>query len=107
VQAVDGDPAELERLAAFYARHGVTGFLGTIGGSRDHIETGLAGLVELRARQTRGATGALTGAACLGVHLEGPFLNPERAGAFRPRASSPRMSRPSSTTSSWRSARSC
>ncbi|MCU1392836.1 MAG: N-acetylglucosamine-6-phosphate deacetylase [Ilumatobacteraceae bacterium] len=76
VQAIDGDLGGLQRLSAFYARHGVTGFLGTIGGSRESIVRGLHGLTALIA-------GPPTGARCLGVHMEGPFISPCCPGAFR------------------------
>jgi len=78
VQAIDGDPDGLTRLAAFYASHGVTGFLGTVGGSRAHIEDGIAALTDL---VRRGAED--DGSQCLGVHLEGPFISRCCPGAFR------------------------
>lgn len=78
-QAIDGTRDSLFRMSAFYARHGVTGFLATIGGSNEHLERGIDAVVEvLRAAEP------LPGAAILGIHLEGPFLNPARLGAFRP-----------------------
>jgi N-acetylglucosamine-6-phosphate deacetylase len=78
-QAIDGTPEALTRMAAFYARHGVTGFLATIGGANEHIERGIDAVVETLRSGT-----APTGAATLGIHLEGPFINPARCGAFRP-----------------------
>jgi N-acetylglucosamine-6-phosphate deacetylase len=76
-QAIDGTPEALARLAAFYAAHGVTGFLATVGGAHEHILAGIDAVVAARNQPPRGA-------AILGLHLEGPFLNPARPGAFRP-----------------------
>lgn len=78
VQVIDGPDADLDRLATFYAEHGVSGFLATVGGSREHI---LAGIAAIRERL---AAGPLRGARILGVHVEGPFISPHALGAFRP-----------------------
>lgn len=78
VQVIDGEAADLDRLAMFYAEHGVTGFLATVGGSRAHI---LAGVAAVRAYLDGGPS---RGARCLGLHLEGPFISPDAIGAFRP-----------------------
>lgn len=78
VQVIDGPDADLDRLATFYAEHGVTGFLATVGGSREHI---LDGIAAVRARL---AAGPPRGARILGVHVEGPFISPHALGAFRP-----------------------
>ena len=81
-QAIDGTVEALRHMAQFYARHGVTGFLATIGGMRENIENGLRAAVEAAAQPFE--TGPTGHARLLGVHLEGPFLNPKRPGAFRP-----------------------
>jgi N-acetylglucosamine-6-phosphate deacetylase len=77
VQVIDGRVDDLDRLSSFYAAHGVTGYLATIGGSMDHI---LSGLAAVRAYLDRPPA---SGARCLGVHLEGPFISPQALGAFR------------------------
>ena len=72
------DPAAVRSYAAWAPRNGVTSFLvSTIG--RDAVETTavFAGL--------RPAIGCPGGAEPLGFHLEGPFINPLRMGAFHPR----------------------
>ena len=83
-QALDGTPETFDRLAAFYASHGVTGFLATIGGMQQHIEAGIDGVVAAAQRSA-----PPRGAAILGIHLEGPFLSPQHPGAFRPESIMP------------------
>jgi N-acetylglucosamine-6-phosphate deacetylase len=74
-----GDLADgLKRYAVWAASTGVTGFLvslaaPTVEALLDQIQA-YAGLCE----------GGLPGAELLGIHLEGPFLNPDRKGAFAP-----------------------
>jgi N-acetylglucosamine-6-phosphate deacetylase len=70
----DGDAAALARISATLARGGVTGFLAT--------------LAALPAERLRAAVDAVVtfagsepGARIAGIHLEGPYLNPQRAGA--------------------------
>lgn len=79
-QSIDGDPQAIRRMAEAYARHGVTGFLATISGSAASIEAGISGVVEYLAAEA----GRHAGSRCLGIHLEGPFINPRRPGAFVP-----------------------
>jgi N-acetylglucosamine-6-phosphate deacetylase len=76
-EAMDASPDSLRKMAAFYARHGVTGFLPTTWTeSRERIMATLEVIAELQGPQPDGAT-------ILGAHLEGPYFNPEKRGAQR------------------------
>lgn len=79
-QAIDGTSGSIAKMAEAYARHGVTGFLATIGGSTATIEAGISGVVAYLAE----SAGRPAGARCFGIHLEGPFISPARPGAFVP-----------------------
>lgn len=63
----------LRIIAKAHARYGTTAFLPTL--ISDHFEVMRAGLEAVRAAQEKGVT------SVLGIHLEGPFLNPQRRGA--------------------------
>lgn len=74
-EAMDASPDGLQEMAGFYARHGVTGFLAT---------TWTASRAETQAvlDMVRSLPDLLGNSArVLGVHLEGPYLNPARCGA--------------------------
>jgi N-acetylglucosamine-6-phosphate deacetylase len=70
----DGDTASVVRISTELARFGVTGFLATVA----TLPTD-----ELRAcvRAIAATAGREPGARILGIHLEGPYLSPHRAGA--------------------------
>jgi N-acetylglucosamine-6-phosphate deacetylase len=77
VDLMDGGEA-VARMARFVARHGVTGFLPTTAtDSWAATEAAIEGVRRAMAAQAKGAR-------VLGVHLEGPFLSPERLGAQSP-----------------------
>ena len=77
VELMDGGDAAA-RLARFFVRHGVTSFLpATLTASLEDI----AEAVESARQAMVNPTG---GAHVLGVHLEGPFVSPERLGAQSP-----------------------
>lgn len=66
-----GTPESLDTISSTLARFGVTGFLAS---AMLEPETGSIHLEMLRDK-----TGTeLSGATLLGIHLEGPFLNPDR-----------------------------
>ena len=70
--------AELQQVSEFFAAHGVTGFLATTwSASADSINQTIANIGAVMGREN--------GAALLGIHLEGPYINPARAGAQNPR----------------------
>lgn len=77
-----GEPQQVARAEA---RHGTTAFLHAIGPEPPE-------LLANRMVQFNG-TPVVGGARCLGVHLEGPFLNPLRAGALASRWLRPPTSR--------------
>ncbi|RMG69913.1 MAG: N-acetylglucosamine-6-phosphate deacetylase [Chloroflexi bacterium] len=77
-EAMDGTPHALKELSAFYARHGVTGFLPTTWtAARAPITNALKNIANLIDQ-------ALNGATILGAHVEGPYISPKRPGAQNP-----------------------
>ena len=74
-EAMDASLSGLQEMARFYARHGVTAFLATTWTAKREAIQAVLDLA-------RSSTGAVDGGArLLGVHLEGPYLNPARCGA--------------------------
>lgn len=72
------DAAGLRALARFLAGFGVTGFLPTASAyPMEQLEAVAAHVREAMEEEADGA-------AILGLHLEGPFLNPARPGAMNP-----------------------
>jgi N-acetylglucosamine-6-phosphate deacetylase len=75
VDVMDADPDGLRRMARFLAGHGVTAWLAA-------TMTATAPDTERALEAVRAAAGPVEGGATiLGAYLEGPYLNPERAGA--------------------------
>lgn len=74
-ETMDASPEGLRQMARFYARHGVTGFLATTWtASGERILAAIQAAAE-----TAGSIPG--GASLLGLHLEGPYLNPAKCGA--------------------------
>ncbi len=72
------DPEQLRGLSQRLGRQGVSGFLATfVSSPRKKILAALETVKKVK--------GTERGAKILGVHLEGPFLHPERKGAHNPR----------------------
>ncbi|HEX9991073.1 MAG TPA: N-acetylglucosamine-6-phosphate deacetylase [Chloroflexia bacterium] len=72
------EPGAIWQAAALLPRYGVTSFLPTIISSpRERVEIAQAVICEGQPPGFRGATP-------LGLHLEGPFLNPAKRGAHNP-----------------------
>lgn len=77
VEMMDGGEA-VTRMGRFFVRHGVTGFFpSTVTASFEAVEKAMASVRQAMAAPTGGAR-------ALGVHLEGPFLSPQRLGAQSP-----------------------
>ena len=71
---MDATPEALEQLSATLLRSGTTGFLATtMTMSEEEIVAALENVWKYG--------GSVSGAQILGVHLEGPFINPDRHGA--------------------------
>ena len=74
-ETMDADPSGLEKMARFFASHGVTSFLAaTWSAPHKKILVALDTIKAVAGKQAGGAT-------ILGAYLEGPYLNPARAGA--------------------------
>jgi N-acetylglucosamine-6-phosphate deacetylase len=69
----------------YHRRHGTTGLLATTTTSSDeHIRSSLAALSQVIRLQEKRHIDADLGAAILGIHIEGPYLNKKRVGAQNP-----------------------
>jgi N-acetylglucosamine-6-phosphate deacetylase len=76
---MDGTAESIKGLARVHARHGTTGLLLTPLIETDGFRELLPWLAGLVGQETGGA-------AILGIHAEGPFINPEKKGAMPPGA---------------------
>jgi len=74
---LDATPEALEAISRTCARFGVTGFLATTVFKPNQDNRHLALAAEYVGRD-------LGGANLLGIHLEGPFISPEKKGMIRP-----------------------
>ncbi len=80
---VDGHPDSVERIAKALSKCGVTSFLGaTVAYDKARIVQAATAIRHAQANRISQA--APQGAKILGMHLEGPFLSPARAGAHAP-----------------------
>lgn len=71
---MDAAPEALHSMATYFAQHGVTSYLPTtMSATRDKVMTAV--------RSVASTPQPKTAARHLGIHLEGPYLNPEHGGA--------------------------
>ena len=67
-------PEHIQQISRFYAIHGVTSFLATTySATPDEIKHACHNIASCMSSET--------GARILGIHLEGPWINPQKAGA--------------------------
>jgi N-acetylglucosamine-6-phosphate deacetylase len=72
---MDGTPESLQAISTALARHGVTSFLATtMTAPYDQLEQVLVNI-------TQNSREGLPGAQAIGIHLEGPWINPRYKGA--------------------------
>lgn len=75
---MSGEPEDLQGLSLHLKQQGVAGFLATfVSSPKEEILSSLETVKKTQGKEK--------GAKILGVHLEGPFLHPERKGAHNPR----------------------
>lgn len=72
------DPASIWRVAGQLPRYGVTSFLPTV------ITAPLERIAQAQQTLLGGRPAGFRGAEPLGLHIEGPFLNPHKKGAHNP-----------------------
>lgn len=74
---MDATPSGLYTIAQMIARNGVTSFLPTT------LSAGFGQITQSLEAIRIAMKGAVKGAAILGAHMEGPFINPSRKGAHK------------------------
>ena len=80
---MDATPEALRTMARFYAQHGVTGFLPTtMTATREEIDLAVENVAKAQAWHVSKPPEGL--AQILGVHIEGPYVNPRQCGAQPP-----------------------
>ncbi|QQE78399.1 N-acetylglucosamine-6-phosphate deacetylase [Alicyclobacillus sp. SO9] len=76
---MDGSVKAIQAVAIFHATRGTTGWLPTT------LTAPIDDLKNVLTSVSSAATSSCKGAQILGVHLEGPFISPERCGAQNPK----------------------
>jgi N-acetylglucosamine-6-phosphate deacetylase len=77
---MDGTPKAIASIGRFHAGHGTTGWLPTtLTAPVSELEKSIVAVADVRNDETDD-----TGAGILGLHLEGPFISPNKIGAQNP-----------------------
>lgn len=79
---MDVTPEAIRTIARAHAAHGTTGFLPTSMTAAHEPLLQVASVVKRAIEETH--TASWSGAVVLGLHLEGPYIDPERVGAQNP-----------------------